>query len=380
VKLALTLGGSDLGRSGIGAYLRALLPHLASALARGGDELLVLGTAAELCAYAPWLDAVAVHPVSPTFGAPGPSALWHLAWAGRAAARAGADALLLPAANRRVTLGSPIPTVAVVHDLAQLRVPGKYDALRMAYVRRVVVGALLGATALVAVSGATQRDVAGALGRSPGSVRVIPNGVDAARFTPAGPDDERVREARARTGVRRPYILYLARLEHPGKNHLRLLRAFARSRARDTHALVLAGADWGAGARLQAETARLGIGADVSALGYVDEDLIPGLVAGADAVAMVGLCEGFGLPALEALAAGRPVVSANAGALPEVVGDLGAGCDPLDEASIGAALERALFDEALRARVRVEGPARARACDWSATASRLVAVCREVAS
>ena len=376
MRLALTLGGTDHGRSGIGTYVRALLPHLAHAC----ERLLVFGTQRELDAYRGELAGAERHSIPPTFGGPGPSAVWHAAWAGRAAARAGADVLLLPAANRRVTVGSPIPTVAVVHDLAQLHVRAKYDPLRVLYVRRFVVGALAAATALVAVSGATRSDLADALGLPLDAVRVVLNGVDAARFAPALPGDARVRAARARLGLSLPYLLYLARLEHPGKNHLRLLRAYASSRARGSHALVLAGADWGAGPRIREEIAALGLGDRVRLTGYVDDDLVPGLVAGADGVAMVGLREGFGLPALEALAAGRPVIAARAGALPEVVGDLSAACDPLDEGSIAAAIDRALFDEALRARARDEGPASARRRDWATAAAQLLDACRKAGS
>lgn len=380
MKLALTLGGTDLGRSGIGVYVRALLPHLTRGLARAGDRLLVFGTPAEITAYDGALRGSEVNPLPAALQSPAVNALWHLACAGRAAARAGADALLLPAANRRLTALSPIPTVAVVHDLAQLRVRDKYDPLRMLYVRRLVVGALADATALVAVSRATQRDVARALGRPLESVRVVPNGVDAARFEPAEPDDPRLGAALASTGVRRPYVLYLARLEHPGKNHLRLLRAYASSRARSSHVLVLVGADWGASARVRAEIERLRLTDCVQFLGYVDDVVVPSLVAGADAVVMVGLSEGFGLPALEALSAGRPVVAAHVGALPEVVGDLGASCDPLDEGSIAAAIDRALFDQALRERVRSEGPASARNRGWSTTADGVLDACRRAAS
>jgi len=91
----------------------------------------------------------------------------------------------------------------------------------------------------------------------------------------------------------------------------------------------------------------------------------------------VGLFEGFGLPALEALAAGRPVLASSTGALPEVVGDLAALCDPLDESAIEAAIEHALFDPALRARAATEGPRWARARDWQRTADGVLAACEE---
>jgi len=103
----------------------------------------------------------------------------------------------------------------------------------------------------------------------------------------------------------------------------------------------------------------------------VADEVLPGLVAGADAVVMVGLHEGFGLPALEALASGRPVVASRSGALPEVVGPLSASCDPWDEGSIKEALDRALTDEALLRRARLDGPAWAARFSWESTADSL---------
>ncbi|MFO0755109.1 MAG: glycosyltransferase family 1 protein [Byssovorax sp.] len=380
MKLAVALGGTDLGRSGIGAYARAILPRLAARAVSEGGKMLAIGTRAELDVYREELSLAAPIVVPGLLQKPGVNALFHLAAAGQIAARAGADVLLLPAANRRTTLLSPIPTVAVVHDLAQFHVKGKYDFARDIYLRHLVVRTLTSATELVAVSDTTRKDMVNVLslgegrpGRPP--VRVVPNGVDHARFTPPEEADPRVEAARRATGLRTPYLLYTARLEHPGKNHLRLLRAFARSRAAAAHELALAGADWGALPMIEAEIARLGLAGRVRILGFVADAILPGLVAGADAVIMVGLHEGFGLPALEALAAGRAVIASSTGALPEVVGDLGVMCDPHDEASIEGALDRALGDAALRERTRAHGPGRARASSWDATVEGLVAAC-----
>jgi glycosyltransferase involved in cell wall biosynthesis len=387
MRLAVALGGTDLGRSGLGVYSRAILPRLAKRLQGEGGWLVAVGTRKELGAYDDLLQGADRIVVRDAWQSPALNALWHLALAGPTVARSGAGVLLLPAANRRVTARSPLPTVAVVHDLAPLRVKGRYDPLRMAYGRHLVVRALGTADVIVAVSDATRLDMERALGRAlgrggghrhtPGAVRVVLNGVEHERFAPASEGDPRVRAARERLGSERPYVLYLGRLEHPGKNHLRLLRAFAASRCRASHLLVIAGADWGALPLIQAEVARLGIEREVALLGYVPDGILPGLVAGADAVVMVGLYEGFGLPALEALAAGRPVAASRTGALPEVVGELGALCDPLDERSIAEALERALTDETLRERCRIEGPRLARARSWDTTADGLLDACRD---
>jgi glycosyltransferase involved in cell wall biosynthesis len=376
MRIAFFLGGSDLGRSGIGVYVREVLPRLAALAEGAGDGLVVTGTQREHAAFDTAALPVERRTLPSIFDSPGPSALLHLGATGALALCAGADVALLPAANRRIGSISVVPTVAVVHDLAQLTVRGKYDALRMAYVRYAVMSALRRASVLVAVSNATRDDLATSLGRPPQSIRVVPNGVDADRFRPMGRRDPRVLEALSAHSIHAPYLLYVSRLEHPGKNHLRLIRAFARCAVRPTHELLLVGADWGALEAIEAVAAEEGVADRVRWLGFVPDHELPALTAAADAVVMVGLREGFGLPALEAIAAGRPVCASNTGALPEVVGPHARLCDPEDERSIGDALEAVVMDGALRQRAREDGPAWAAARGWQATAEGLYEACR----
>ncbi len=374
MKLGFALGGTDRGRSGISTFVREILPGLRAGLAARGGELIAFGAPEDRAAFARQLEGVRFVETPPRAAAPGPNALWHLARAGRFAKSLGAEVLLLPAGNRRLTYATPLPTVVVVHDLAQIRVAGKFDWLRMLYARQVMTRAFLRATELVAVSRATRVDLCEALSVGAERIRVVLNGVDAKRFALA-PDDPRIAQARAAHGLEGSYLLYPARLEHPGKNHLRLLRAFAACAEARGHTLVLSGADFGAAGRIDAEIARLELTGRVKRLGYVEEPELPALVAGADAIAMVGLYEGFGLPALEALAAGRPLFAANTGALPEVAGGLAALCDPLSEGSIAGAMGRALTDPALRARAAAEGPDWAAARSWDKTAAGLLEAC-----
>jgi glycosyltransferase involved in cell wall biosynthesis len=376
MRVAITLGGTDWGRSGIGAYVRAILPRLEGALRRNGDSLVVIGDSREIHAYSGVLAGATVLLAPPLGLAPAASALWYLFGVGAFARRAGhADVLLLPAANRRASVRGRLPTVAVVHDLAQLSVPGKYDPLRMAYLRWVVLVALRFADQLVAVSGATRDDMVAVLGQGT-PVRVVSNGVDAIRFAPRSRQEPEVARVLERHAIDGPYLLYTARLEHPGKNHLRLLRAFASSELRGSHSLVLAGGDWGARRQVDEEISRAGLAGRVRLLGWVPDEELPALVCSAEAVVMAGLCEGFGLPALEALAAGRPVCAANTGALPNVVGSLAAFFDPYSEASIRLALVRVVSDHVLRARCATEGPAWAAARSWDSTVDGLVDACR----
>lgn len=179
----------------------------------------------------------------------------------------------------------------------------------------------------------------------------------AARSSAPGAPPQGASSARGLVGLDRPYILYPARLEHPRENHLRLLRAYAGSRAHETHVLVLAGADWGAGAVIRAEIARSALSARVNLLGYVPEDTTSALIADADVVVLAGRWDRGGRLLLQALAAGRPTVTNAA----DIVGDLGALFDPVDEASLTAALDRAVEDHELRARALHGGPDRVRA-------------------
>ena len=377
MKLAMALGGTDWGRSGIGTYTRAVVSRLGRTLRQAGGELVALGTPRDFSAYEDALVDARRVVLPAMLDKPALSASWYLTRVGACARSAGADALLLPAANRRVPLWLGLPSVGVVHDLAQFSVPNKYDGLRTRYVRNLLPKAFASLSALVVVSQSTRADVARVLEFPTERLHVIPNGVDTGRFHT--PSAAQLSQARARTGLSGEYLLYLSRLEHPGKNHLRLLQAYAESSVRHTHQLALVGADWGGGERIRAEIERLKLQERVKVLGFVEEALVPSLLADASAVVAVGLCEGFGLPALEALALGRPVVVSNTGALPEVVGDLGILCDPYNPSDIAAGLNRVVADEAWRERVRREGPAYARRLNWDSTCEQLLSVCQRVA-
>jgi glycosyltransferase involved in cell wall biosynthesis len=376
MRLAVVLGGTDWGRSGIGTYMRALLPRLGQRLADDKGSLIAIGTRQDFAAYADELGTAELSPLASLASTPAASALWHLAFAGARARSVGADVLLLPAANRRVTVLPPLPTVGIVPDLAQFTVRNKYGWLRSAYVRRLLPRVLASFDALVAISQATLEDMARVIPCPRQKLHVVPLGVDTERFTVKG---EAVAQARCALGLQEPYLLYPARLEHPGKNHLRLLRAYAASPPRHSHLLALSGDDWGAEKLIRREIDTLGLGNRVRLLGHVADPLLPGLFAGARAIVMVGLHEGFGLPAIEALAAGRPVVAARAGALPEVVGELGILCDPLDVSDMASALARAATDDAFTERVSREGPRHAGRWSWDRTCAELLAVCHTVA-
>jgi glycosyltransferase involved in cell wall biosynthesis len=358
VTVALSLAGCDLGNSGVSVFAEAVIPRLSAHLESRGVASIVLGTARERRA-AKLEDAPG--PVLPAFlDKAGVSAAFVLGGATLLARALGASLLYLPCANRRIVGLPAVPVAGTVHDLAQFHVEQKYGPLRELYVRRVLTPLLTSMRMVTAVSQATADDVERHAGVARDRIRVIPNGLTLGRAA-----------SRSESDARAPYFLYPARLEHPGKNHVRVLEAFARSRARGTHRLVFTGADWGAEERIRGVIASLSLEDRVEIAGFVSRDELTTRMAGADAVIAAGLFEGFGLPAAEALALGRPIAASATGSLPEVVGSLGALFDPTDVTSMAGALDRVVEDEVLRARCRSEGPGHAAKFSWDKTAAQI---------
>jgi glycosyltransferase involved in cell wall biosynthesis len=200
------------------------------------------------------------------------------------------------------------------------------------------------------------------------------HGVDPERFTPKV---EPARDAaiRANRGLRpgRPYVICVGGWNER-KNYLRLAQAFRAGGLHTSHDLVLAGRRGRRGEGLAEAIAALGLEEAVRATGFVSHEELPALLRGAEVAAFPSLMESFGLPAVEAMACGTPLVFANSHALPEVVGDAGYPCDPLDVDSIGAALAAVIGDTDRREQLRALGLARAARFTWTRCARRTFAL------
>jgi glycosyltransferase involved in cell wall biosynthesis len=379
VRIGVSTFGCDRGRSGIGRYLICLLREFAAA--PNGDHCEVLMCEEDREAFLP-PEAGRVSPVCLTNSLRRPlvNLAWHQAALPGWCRRRGYDALFLPAGNRRVPLWSPCPAVGTVHDLASLHVRGKYDPARTLYVTRLLPRLIRRLSRVIAVSESGKRDIVEGAGVPEERVVVIPQGVDHGRYFPRDGEEARARVC-PRYGIRPPYILYVSRLEHPGKNHVRLIRAFARLKAsgRFPHGLVLAGPDSARAEEVRRAASASPCAAQVAFAGFVPEEDLPDLYAGAELLAFPSLYEGFGLPVLEAMACGVPVACSNTSSLPEVAAGAAVLFDPGDEDAIAEALEKLLADAELRSACARRGIQRSRAFTWSATATRTLAVIREAA-
>jgi glycosyltransferase involved in cell wall biosynthesis len=220
---------------------------------------------------------------------------------------------------------------------------------------------------LIAVSEHTRDAVVGRLRVDPARVALTYEAADA-------PSVERDPATLGRYGVDVPFFLYVGSA-YPYKNLAGLIEAFAR--VEGGYNLVLAGDHGDFGSALRARAAALGLGERVVFPGPVSEAELATLYAGALAYAFVSRSEGFGLPGLEAMQAGIPVVAARAGSLPEVYGDAACYCDPLDVDSIASALTAVAADEELRGRLVSLGRRRAAEFSWKRTAEQTLAVYAE---
>jgi glycosyltransferase involved in cell wall biosynthesis len=276
---------------------------------------------------------------------------WYLTALPAQARRDRADILHCP--SQRAPVRSSVPLVVTVHDLAVLRHPETFNRWTRAYSRVILPRVVRAAAHLIAVSEFTRGELVELLRVPENKVRVIPNAV--------GPPFEAQGEAESGD-----YVLAVGTLE-PRKNLDRLVSAFQRTGLNGTRLLVTGSRGWG-----KVEAA----GEDVQWLGFVPDAELARLYRGARCVAYVSAYEGFGLPVLEAMACGAPVVAASSGAAPEVSAGAAVLVDAGDDEAIAAGLVEAIdrADE-----LRELGLARAREFDWKRVADATVEVYREVA-
>jgi alpha-1,3-rhamnosyl/mannosyltransferase len=277
---------------------------------------------------------------------------WYLAALPVLARRDGVDVLHCP--TFRAPARSPVPVVVTVHDIAPLRYPDAFNAWTKLYSRVALPQVLRSARAVIASSQFTQQELVELVGLPPERMQVVHLGVGAP-FEQSGPAEEG------------NYVLAVSTLE-PRKNFPRLVEAFQRADLDGIELRVVGARGWG---RVDIEGSR------VRWLGEVSDDKLARLYRGARCLAYVSLYEGFGLPILEAMACGTPVVTTAWGACAEVAGDAAVLVDALDPAAIAAGL---LDASRRRDELVARGLERARAFTWERTARRTIDVWRQVAA
>ncbi len=326
------------------------------------NRLLTLSMAA---AGKPTLDALAVRPAAGQARGPAPTETARF------------DVAFMP----NLAVGAPsarVPYVVMLHDLSWKLFPTFYPARMRLWHHLVRPARLLGgAAAVLTPSAHAARDAARLLGLPPERLRAMPHGVNPAFQPRALPTDSGVR---SRLRLPRRFALSVGSLE-PRKNLVAAVDAVAayRARTRDDLRFVLAGPrGWNTDA-LEARLRRADARAFARRLGPVSRDDLAALYRMADVLLWPSIYEGFGLPVLEAMASGLPVITSHASSLPELALDAAVLVNPFDQAEIAAALEEVMGSDALRARMRTRGLARAAAFTWESSARATLAALREAA-
>jgi len=363
-----TPAGVEIANGGVGSYIHQLVRHLQQLDDRNAYVLIRYGTGR--------LD-IYHRPGSPTVFIPP----WHAGLHGRLSERAllriareqALDLVHYPNQFGGAFLPRRVKRVATLHDLTPLLFPKHHPRTRVLAYRFLLRRALRQSTHVIVDAASTRTDLVQRRLARADAVTVVPLAA-APAFRPAPPDPEVAR----RYDLPRRFVFGVGVLE-PRKNYVRLVDAVARVRAAgEDVGLVIAGRDgWHWENPLDApEHAALRPHARL--LRNVPDADLPALYRHAAVFAYPSLYEGFGLPLLEAMASGVPVVTSNVSSMPEVAGDSALLVDPTDTAALAAALHRLLRDATLHARLRSAGLERAAAFSWDRTARETLAVYRRV--
>lgn len=395
----------DKGKSGISEYIREVVRELA---AQGHELTLLCEPEARKEAECKVESVKCKIEYAPRWTRrPALSMLWHLFllpfWVRRH--RREFDGFVVCAANRRVCAWYPLPTTATVHDLANFHIPGKYSRARMFYLARVLPFFAKRAQRLVAVSGATKADMVKFWHCRDEDVTVLYNGLrtsdlglqatSSAGLQATPGSGLRTSDLGLQKNSRRKNpevgspksevsaLLYISRIEHPGKNHVRLIEAYSRlpRDLAEAHPLVIAGADWKDAKAVHEAAAKSPYSDLIRFTGFVPAEDIEGLWSQTGFYVFPSLFEGFGLSLIEAMARGVPCACSNNGSLGEIAGDAAITFDPESVEAIADALVRLVSEPEPEREARIaRGLEWVKRFSWADHAAGLAKLIKEVKS
>jgi glycosyltransferase involved in cell wall biosynthesis len=292
------------------------------------------------------------------------------------------DILFVPA--HVLPLYHPRKSVVTVHDLGYLHHPETHTGGQNRYLNWSTPFSARAATRVITVSAATKSDLIHHYHIEPDKIKVVYHGFEREHFRPVHDIDE-LQRVREKYGIAsNPYLFYVGTIQ-PRKNLGRLIEAFANMvrdpnfeyPAREQLQLVLGGKAGWLSEQVVEQVKQAGLGRQLNLAGYVADNDLPALMSGAEGLVLPSLYEGFGLPVLEALACGTPVVCSNAGSLPEVAGEAALFHHPLDTKAIEWNLRQLLTSPTLREELREKGFKQAAKFSWEKCATETLTVIEE---
>ncbi|MDY0287622.1 MAG: glycosyltransferase family 1 protein [Sphaerochaeta sp.] len=379
IKIGCPSFGTDCGRSGIGSYMSELINRFDSDALSEEFSFELIGPQADRDYYLKDTKHILWHQVEGADGSPIRNFFWNQSALPKLCKERGYDLLFLPAANRRLCGKAPCPTVGTVHDLATLHLKNKYDFAHAVFNRQLLPMLIRGLTHIITVSQFSKDDIVRFAKVGSDRVTVIPLAADHDRFFPLEDSSSLKGWMKETFGVDTPYLLYISRLEHPGKNHVNLIKAFDlfRAETKTNYSLVLPGPDKERASEIHSAAQASPYASDIRFLGFVDAADVPNLYRGAELFVLPSYFEGFGLPVLEAMACRTPVITSDAASLPEVSGSHTPHFDPNSALAIKEAILEVLGDDAKRDALAETGRLWAQQFSWDRTVDETLEIFRE---
>ncbi|MCF7912913.1 MAG: glycosyltransferase family 4 protein [Candidatus Cloacimonetes bacterium] len=361
----------DEGKSGVSDYINNIVKALSI-----NHQVDMIMLESDVCRFPVSSPNLKIIPVSDKLKNAVINMLWHLFILPGKYNLKSYDFIFLPAANRRLLASFPIPSIVTFHDLSQFHIPAKYDAFRMFYIKIVIPFFVKKADKILAISKNTKEDLIKFYKMSPESIEVNYNGYDSQRYQPAPASVLKP------LGISKKYFLYIARIEHPGKNHLRLIKAYEDLPVdlKNRYDLVLPGKNW-SGSEIVLEYLKNSPDKErIHLPGFVDSEVLPALYQQCSLYIFPSLYEGFGIPLIEAMASGVPVVCSNTSSLPEIGGEAIALFDPYSELSIRETIWRVISSEIMQKAMIANGFKQVKQFSWKKHADKIIQSYQEIVS
>ncbi len=372
MKIAISTSVIQRGKTGVAQYVlaltRALMPYADVV------KFHILALAQDLPLFEFARGRMEIIPVDERWRPAVRNIWWHQQVLPRWLDKQQIDVLHVPS-YRRMVHSAQCSLVSTIHDLAPFHVKKKYDFTRMIYGRVIAKHLARRQNGIIAVSTSTARDIERYFGVPMQRQNVILNGIDHARFNP-GDRAAACAMVAQRWQLHEPFFLYVSRLEHPAKNHTRLIEAFDQFKASSGSPwqLVLAGSDWHGAEHVHAAARISRYTRDIHFLGFVEDAVLPDLYRAASTMVYPSLFEGFGMPPIEAMACGCPVISSKRGSLGEVVGTAARIIDPEDVGDMVQALLEVAAHREQREALTLAGLENVKQFNWDDNARRVMDV------
>jgi glycosyltransferase involved in cell wall biosynthesis len=376
IKIGCPSFGTDCGRSGIGSYFRELLDRFDQAPYSQMYSFELIGPEKDKDYYLKGKKNISWYQVEDVDSSPMQNFFWNQFKLPKICREQHYDLLFLPAANRRICGWAPCPTVGTVHDLATLHLKNKYDFAHAVFNRNMLPFLTRRLDSIITVSQFSKDDIVRFAKVKENKVTVIPLAADNTRFFPAKNRKEIQDRLAKKFSITENYILYISRLEHPGKNHVNLIKAFDlfRKETQKPFQLVLPGPDKERAEEIHAVAEASPYAKDIKFLGFIDNEDVADLYRGADLFVLPSFFEGFGLPVLEAMACGTPVITSNAASLPEVSGPHTPHFDPENFTEMKEAMVKVLNSDETRKKLAEQSLAWVSAYSWDKTVVKTLSI------